>query len=192
MEEYFEGKKFDRISFAEWPRTPREYEDCTFIDCDFENANLTDVKFSDCELSGCNLSLAKLHDTAFRDVKFVDCKMLGLRFDHCSQFGFAVHFDNCVLGHSSFRKLKLKTTTFKNSRMQEADFTESDLTGSIFDGCDLTRAVFHSTILEKADFRTASNYSIDPEANRIRKAKFSLTGVAGLLAKYEIEIDLTG
>ena len=30
---------------------------------------------------------------------------------------------------------------------------------------------------------------IDPEINRIKKAKFSLTTISGLLDKYEIEID---
>jgi fluoroquinolone resistance protein len=44
-------------------------------------------------------------------------------------------------------------------------------------------------LLEKADFRTAYNYSIDPEKNRIKKAKFSIFGVTGLLDKYDIEIE---
>ena len=43
--------------------------------------------------------------------------------------------------------------------------------------------------LEKADFRTAFNYSIDPENNRMKKAKFSPPEVVGLLNKYDIEID---
>jgi hypothetical protein len=51
------------------------------------------------------------------------------------------------------------------------------------------RAIFHGTTLEKADLRTALNYAIDPENNWIRKAKFSLPAVTGLLSKYEIEID---
>jgi hypothetical protein len=50
-------------------------------------------------------------------------------------------------------------------------------------------ATFESTIIEKADFRTSFNYSIDPEKNRIKKARFSLAGIAGLLDKYDIEID---
>jgi fluoroquinolone resistance protein len=44
-------------------------------------------------------------------------------------------------------------------------------------------------MLEKADFRTSNGYSIDPEMNRIKKAKFSLEGVAGLLDKYDIEVE---
>ena len=51
-------------------------------------------------------------------------------------------------------------------------------------------AAFENTIIEKADFRTSFNYSIDSEKNRIKKTRFSLAGVAGLLYKYDIEIDL--
>jgi hypothetical protein len=53
----------------------------------------------------------------------------------------------------------------------------------------MERATFDQTILEKVDFRTSYHYSIDPEVNRIKKAKFSILGVAGLLGKYDIEIE---
>jgi hypothetical protein len=53
----------------------------------------------------------------------------------------------------------------------------------------LIRATFENTIIEKVDFRTSYNYSIDLEINKVKKAKFSLTGVVGLLDKYDIEFD---
>jgi uncharacterized protein YjbI with pentapeptide repeats len=98
-------------------------------------------------------------------------------------------FEDCQLNLSSFFKLKLKNTRFIKCSLHEVDFTEADLTSSVFENCDLQRTIFSNTILEKADFRTAFNYSIDPEVNRIKKAKFSLPGVLGLLSKYAIEID---
>lgn len=73
--------------------------------------------------------------------------------------------------------------------MHEVDFTQSDLTEVVFDNCDLAGARFENTIIEKADLRTSFNYSIDPELNYIKKAKFSLTGLPGLLEKYGIEVD---
>ena len=39
------------------------------------------------------------------------------------------------------------------------------------------------------DFKTSYNYSIDPEVNSIKKAKFSLEGISGLLYKYDIVIE---
>lgn len=80
-------------------------------------------------------------------------------------------------------------TLFKNSHLQETDFAECDLTGSVFENCDLMRAVFENSIMEKADFRTSFNYSIDPERNKMKKAKFSLSGIPGLLEKYNILIE---
>jgi len=115
--------------------------------------------------------------------------MLGLHFENCSEFGLLVGFENCNLNHSSFYKTKLKKTSFKNTQLNEVDFVECDLTNSDFDSCDLLKAAFENTILEKADFRTSYNYSIDPEVNKIKKAKFSLPGAVGLLDKYDISID---
>lgn len=78
---------------------------------------------------------------------------------------------------------------FKNCLLEEVDFAESDLTNAVFAESDLRGAMFDHTRLEKVDFRTAINYAIDPEVNRIRKAKFSREGVMGLLAKYDIIIN---
>ena len=85
--------------------------------------------------------------------------------------------------------MSLKKTRFKNCSLHEVDFSECDLSGSIFEHCDLARSAFNRTVLEKVDFRTSYNYSIDPEINRIKKAKFSLVGLTGLLDKYDIEIE---
>jgi fluoroquinolone resistance protein len=195
---FIEEKTFDKIDFTQNPLGKGEYEYCTFLNCDFSYSDLSELKFLECEFSGCNLSLAKLTQTALKDIKFKNSKMLGLNFGECNEFGFAVSFDTCILNRSSFvsmasplkKRVKLKQTVFKNSQLYEVDFTECDLSSAVFDGCDLTGAIFKDTILEKADLRTAINYSIDPELNRIKKAKFSRSGIAGLLDKYDIEIDM--
>ena len=83
----------------------------------------------------------------------------------------------------------IKNTRFRNSQLQETDFTACDLTGALFDNCDLANAVFDNTNLVKADFRTSHNYSIDPERNRLKNARFSLSGLPGHLGKYDIVID---
>jgi uncharacterized protein YjbI with pentapeptide repeats len=77
-----------------------------------------------------------------------------------------------------------------NSSLHELDFSEADLSTAVFEACDLQRSIFAGTNLEKADLRTSYNYSIDPERNRLKKAKFSLPGVIGLLDKHDIQIDL--
>ncbi len=190
-QQYFEDKTFDKINYTDKPLPKGEYENCTFVNCDFYNSSFTSINFIECEFVGCNLSMVKLDMAILRDVKFVDCKMLGLKFETCNDFGFSVRFNNCTLNHSSFYSWKIKKTIFKNSHLIEVDFTNCDLSNAVFDNCDLSNAIFENTTLEKADFRTSFNYSLNPEINRIKKAKFSLTGIAGLLSKYDIEIDLS-
>jgi len=190
MESLFvEEKKFEKIDFTKSNLAKGEYEYCTFIHCDFSNTDLSHIKFIECEFNSCNLSLVKLVQTVFRDIEFKDCKMLGLQFENCSEFGLSFNFEGCTLNHSAFYKTKIKKTNFKNVQLQEVDFTECDLTGSTFYQCDLSKAVFANTILEKTDFRTSYNYSINPEINKLKKARFSLSSVTGLLDKYDIEVD---
>lgn len=115
--------------------------------------------------------------------------MLGLRFDECQTLLLAFAFENCQLDFSSFYKLKLKGTAFKNCKLQEVEFREADLTQARFDNCDLTRATFENTILQGADLRTATNFSIDPEINKLKKARFSINGLPGLLARHDLLIE---
>ena len=137
----------------------------------------------------CDFSLATMLNTGLNDVRFVDCKLLGVQLEVCNPFLLSVDFENCFMKLSVFQKLKLKKTKFKNCNLQEADFSEADLSAAVFENCDFNRAIFHRTLLEKADFRSSFNYSIDPENNRIKKAKFSSAGVVGLLDKYGIDIE---
>ena len=179
----FEAKDFSTALTAE------AYENCTFLHCSFTNADLSNLRFVECVFKDCDLSNAKLHKTTLNDIKFIGCKLLGLHFENCSEFLFTVSFENCAINFSSFYKRSLKKTIFKNSSLQEVDFTEADLTNSTFDNCDLSKALFENTVLERADLRTAYNYSVDPELNRIKKARFSATGIPGLLTKYDIVIE---
>jgi uncharacterized protein YjbI with pentapeptide repeats len=182
---YITDKTFERCGDL----AKGEYENCTFDNCDFSESDFSEYKFIDCAFKECNLSLMKINRTSFQNANFIHCKMLGLRFDTCNEFGLSISFESCQLNHSSFYKTKIKKIFFKNSHLQEADFTETDFTDSVFDNCDMERATFDQTLLEKVDFRTSINYSIDPELNRIKKAKFSIFGVVGLLDKYDIEIE---
>ena len=186
---FTEEARFDNQNFNKNPLNTGDYENCTFINCNFSDNDLSDINFSDCEFIGCNLSLVKLVQTSFKDVKFKNSKLLGLHFSDCNDLLFTVDFENCVLNLSSFYKLKLRKTRFKNSIINEVDFTETDLSNSVFDNCDLAKTTFKNTNLEMTDFRTSFNYSIDPVVNRIKSAKFSLSGIIGLLDKYDIDIE---
>jgi len=187
--EYIERQVFDKTDFSVSPFKKGIYEQCVFNNCLFPETDISGSVFSACKFTGCNMSMAKLVKTAFTDVAFKDCKLLGMQFTYCSDFALSFSFDNCMLGYASFHKLKMKKTLFKRSILRDVDFTEANLTSTVFDDCDFTDAKFEHTVLEKADFRTSYNYSFDPEKNQIKKAKFSLANIIGLLTKYDIEIE---
>lgn len=176
-------------NYSATPLEKGTYDNCIFSGCVFTNSDLTDVVFEECEFEGCDFSMAKVVNTAFREAKFRNCKFLGVRLEDCNKFLLSMSFDSCQLNMASLYQIELKHTQFNNCNLQEADLTEANLTASIFNNCDFTGATFYQTNIEKCDFRAAHSYIIDPEMNRIGKAKFSLSGVAGLLYNYDIEID---
>ena len=186
---YITDETFEGIDFSSSLFKKGEYENCRFTNCNFAETNLSKITFIDCVFDNCNLSAANVNGTAFQEIQFSNCKLMGLRFEDCNTFLFAVSFTNCLLNLSTFYKLKLKNTVFTNCSLQQVDFTEADLNSAVFNNCDLLHATFDNTILEKADLRTAINFSIDPERNKLKKAKFSTASLAGLLDKYDLQID---
>jgi fluoroquinolone resistance protein len=184
-----DDQTFKNINYTEKKFAVAEYDHCEFINCSFQKSELDNVDFMDCSFTDCNFALAILHNTGMKNIKFSDCKLTGIDFSKCKDFLFAVSFQNCRLDYASFFKKKMKSTLFDDCSIKDVDFSEADLSMSVFNNCDLLNAVFMQTILEKVDFKNAVNYSFDPELNKIKKAKFSSQGIAGLLAKYNIEID---
>ena len=189
MSVFIENEIFEKADYSKVKLAKGEYDDCTFKNCLFLNVNVSETIFIDCEFVNCNFSNSYLKNTSFRSVIFKNCKLLGLQFNDCNPFLLSIGFEECHLNIVSFYKMKLKNTKFNKCKLQEVDFSETDLTNASFNNCDLIGSIFNATILEKADFRTSYNYSIDPEINRLKKAKFSLHGVVGLLGKYQIEIE---
>ncbi len=165
-----------------------DFEGCRFTHCDLGGTDLSGINFTECVFENCNLSGCKILQTTFNDTRFVRCKILGLHFETASQYLFAVHFEQSTLDLCSFYQCKMKKTVFRECSLQEADFTETVLTEAVFEGCNLRDAKFENTVLEKADLRTAMNFTVNPEINKIRKAKFSYPGVLALLDKYDIII----
>lgn len=188
--EYISEETFEKLDLSTQPLKKGTYEACIFKSCNIEKADLAHINFTECEFIDCNLSMANISDAKFQNIKFSGCKMLGIRFDQSNKFGFEVSFQTCILDHASFFNTRATNTVFKESSLVEVDFTDCDLTNSVFMNSNLLHAVFERTNLSKADLRDAENFSIDPELNTIKKAKFSIHGVGGLLHKYDIQISL--
>jgi len=186
---FTENRKFEKIDFRKNELPPGSYEECHFLNCNFNSVDLSGMTFVSCTFEGCDASLVKLNNTSLQEVKFITCKLLGVQFSDCRKFLLDLDFDNCMIKLARFSGINLKNRHFKNCNLQEADFSEADLSGTFFENCDLLQSTFFHTNLEKANFTSAFNYSINPENNRLRKARFSIPEVTGLLDIYGIEIE---
>jgi len=186
---YYNDKVFSKPDFLNEPFSIGEYENCQFNQCDFSNLNLANCRFIDCIFSNCNLALVNFQRTALQNVQFIDSKLSGIQFDTCNPFALLFSFNNCIIHHATFFKLKMNKTLFSHSDLTGSDFTEADLTGAIFDNCNLAQVIFERTILDKANLTKAYHFLIDPSSNFLNKTKFSLNGLPGLLSKYNIVIE---
>jgi fluoroquinolone resistance protein len=183
-----EDTTFVKIT-ADEIKSTRNYENCKFISCDLSYADMAEMVFIDCVFEGCNLSLVKVTNAGLQNISFKHCKLSGLDFSKGKDFLFELHFESCILDNAIFYKKKNKSAKFTDCSLVETDFTEADLTDCTFANCNLNRAFFNRTQLKNADFRTSYNYTIDPDNNNLKKARFSVQGLPGLLSKYDIRIE---
>ncbi|GMN10362.1 pentapeptide repeat-containing protein [Croceitalea sp. MTPC9] len=183
------NKHFKNEDYSKTRLRRAEYQECIFDTCQFQNGYLDNHHFTECEFLACDLSNTNIKHTIFNDVVFKECKLIGLRFEDLNDSLLSLRFDNCQLDFASFFQLRLKNTLFKECSLLETDFTEADLTSSSFPNCNLDKTIFDNTILTKVDFTSALNLVLNPENNQIKKARFSVDSVMGLLKKYDIVIE---
>lgn len=161
---------------------------CSFYSCDFSESLLRNAQFCSCTFENCNFSLPKLEGCRFQDVHFVSCKIVGAEFFKCEKTFFSPSFKKCLLHYCNFSDLTMKKVSFSQSKLKECHFTNTDLKSADFDEVDLSGTIFHNCNLSMADFTTAIGYDIDPRANKIKKAKFSLPEAIGLLRGFDVTI----
>ncbi len=183
-----QNKSFYGIVNAGSELGSRQFFNCTFKNCQFRECDLGSCEFIDCQFTGCDLSLVIVNSSGFRNVLFNDCKIIHVDFSNCTSPLFSFEFTNCILDHANFNGARVALTEFSDCSLNAADFREADLSGALFENCDLMHARFGNTILEGADFRSAINFEIDPNRNRIRNALFSDRNVRGLLSGFNIDI----
>ncbi|MBS1904897.1 MAG: pentapeptide repeat-containing protein [Bacteroidetes bacterium] len=187
--EYIEEKTFEANDLPDGKLGLANYERCEFRGIDFSDKHLGGRVFSECTFRSCNLSNAVVANASFRETAFIDSKLTGVDFRSCNEMLLSFSFSGCILDYAVFSGLTLKQTIFRKCSMIRTLFEDTDLSGSTFDECEIASAVFIGTNLQKADLSTCNEITLDPERNKIKKAKFSLAGALGLLGKYDIIIE---
>lgn len=165
------------------------FTDCTFRHCRLIAPDLTGTDFADCRFEYCELNLPKLINSGFHGTSFKDCKLVGADFTKCNINFFDIAFRDCLVELCNFSALKLKKAPFTRCTIRETRFIETDLEAADFAESDLEGSTFHQCNLEKADFTRAKNYNLDPTANKIKGAIFSLPEAVSLLTKIGIRLN---
>jgi uncharacterized protein YjbI with pentapeptide repeats len=183
-----ENKTFSQINYAEKHLQGREFINCVFEQCDFSKAVIRDTDFMSCIFKECNFTMCHWPGSGLDKAIFAGCKILGVDFTQCNQMMFSPIFDQCYLDYSIFYGLKIRKMQFLRCSLKEVDASYADLTAAVFTGSDLLGMKFISTVLDKADLRDTEHLSLDPELNKMKKARLSMRDLPGLLDKHQLEI----
>lgn len=167
-----------------------EFENCRFSGCDFSGTRFHSCVFDRCHFENCNLSNLGVHDSVFRNVTFSKSKLMGIWWYEVRKRSntLSVTFEECLLTYSNFAGVDLRKCCFIRCHAVETDFSEADLSRVQFRETNLAGAIFNSTNLTGTDFATASNYYLNPAANKVKGAAVSMPEALDLLRAMGIEI----
>ena len=186
-EEYSETV-FEKLAFDREEIRNKVFQDCVFRKCDFSECDLTGTEFSDCRFESCRINLSRFTNVSVKSMAFIDSKLVGIDFTRCTINFFELTFEGCLMDACNFSGLPMAKTNFEGCTIRECLFGETDLRKAVFANCDLEGSSFHGTNLEEADFLSARNYLIDPTANKIEDARFSLPEAVSLLRAFKIKL----
>lgn len=185
---YISEQDYFDTNFTEEALPPHTFEGCRFVRCHFAEADLSKFRFIDTTFVECDFSNAILDQSQWQDVTLERCKLLGLAFEHCNEFGFAIRCKACRLDHASFYEMSLKRSHFEACQMHGVDFTAADLQGIVLSQCDFTHATFDQTKLSKTNLSGSTNYRISPLSNPVKGLKVDYPGLLGLLEDFGVVV----
>lgn len=185
--EFYLNENFSAMEFSNSVLKDTEFTDCSFDKMNFEKTAFKYVRFENCTFSNCNLSLIKITACRFIDCRFTACKMIGINWQE-AEAPVEIMMEGCKLDYSIFYGLDLRRIEIRDSFATEVNFENADLSKGKFNGTDFSLSKFKNSNLSFSDFREATNYDINPEFNRIKKAKFSMPEAMTLLQCFDIEI----
>lgn len=182
---YYEERDFTGVSCRGIEIREVEFFQCRFDGCQFLECVFRDCRFEQCVFEKCDLSVVKPLESRFTDVRFLKSKMLGIDWTQAAMPATLV-FQNCIVSHSMFQKLSLRNLEMSDCIAHEVDFTSANLTKANFARTDFVNSRFVDVNLNGADFSHATNYAIDPTANRLKKTMFTLPEAMSLLSAFDI------
>ncbi len=190
----YAGGRFTNLVITAETLGSVEWTDCTFERCSFVGCTFAGCRLINCRFLGCDLSNVRVPDCVFSDVTFERSKVIGVdwtqtRGPQATLLLLSLDFVESVLDYANFFGLPLRGVTIARCHAHAVDFSEADLSDAVCTGTDFQDSIFLHTNLERADFTGAANYAIDPTANSVRGARFSLPEAVALLRPFGVVID---
>lgn len=182
---YYENRSFSGMVCRATEIREIEFFQCRFEGCQFVESVFQECRFEQCTFERCDLSVMKPLESRFTGVRFLKTKMLGVDWT-LATMPATLAFRGCSVNHSTFQRLALPKLELAECIARDVDFTGANLTKADFTRTDLLGSRFAETNLSGADFSHATNYAIDPTANRVKKAKFTLPEATSLLSTFGI------
>ncbi|MBC8504236.1 MAG: pentapeptide repeat-containing protein [Anaerolineales bacterium] len=187
---HYTDRTFEEVDLNATRLVSSQFNACTFVNCSFVETVLLDCRFIECKFKDCDMSLLQVSGSVVSGTTFEDSKLVGINWTHANWgtnlLQEPLAFARCVLNHSTFIGLTLAEFQFKDCIASDVDFREADLSQSMFEGTDLSESFFSQTNLTQADLSRARNYTINPEENTLKGAKFSLPEAMSLLFSMNI------
>ena len=188
-----EDKVFEKVDYQDKLVADRTFTNCTFNNCNLSKTVFEDCTFESCIFDKCDLSLMKVKGCTFSHIRITNSKAIGiLWFDAKTPFTKKPFTISCIdsnISYSSFFGKNLRKAKFVRCTAKELDFSECDLVEASFTETDLEGSRFINCDLSSANFTNARNYYIDVNANKLKKAKFSLPEAINLLHSLDIILD---
>ena len=190
-----DSRHFEQARFADLAENGRTFSGMSFGDCSFTKCTFTEATFSrcvfvNCAFRGCDLGLVRVPNTNYVNCRFVDSKVIGVDWTEAgglqSKLPLSPAFQGCNVSYSTFFGLSLPRLVLERCIAYEVEFGEADLSDGVFTGTDFQGSTFHHTNLTRADFSDARNYTIDPTANTLKQAVFSLPEAVSLLRGFDV------
>lgn len=188
----YSSQEFKKLTLKSARVIQKDFVACTFLKCNFSETLFQECRFHECKFRECDLSLANLKDSTFNSTRFEDSQIIGVDW---TQTAWAknkfivfkpVDFIDSVLNHSTFSGLKMKQIQIVRCIAHDVSFEEADLTSADCTFTDFNSSRFNHTNLTEADFTGATNYTIAPQLNVLKKTKFSLPEAMALLYGLDI------
>ena len=162
----------------------RFYQGETFANYDpgelLENAEFEDCMFDHCNFSGVVFSFTTMKDAWLLNSAFRSMTWGGLQGKSGAFQPFG-KIKNCAFRYNDFSGMALNGFDWTGAELQQCTFDDTRLAGASFYGVRLGGTRFTRCDLQKADLRTAEEYAIDLETNKLKGARFSFPDVVRLL-----------